>query len=95
LVQRLLADGDVAGRADSIFAIIGFRPTRELRRSERSRRRRSATGSSPSCGLESSAPEGRVPTAMPRLDADHPENGVPMHADSHPSHHGWIARHSR
>ena len=30
LVQRLLAaDGDVAGGADSIFAIFGFRPTRE------------------------------------------------------------------
>ena len=31
LVQRLLtADGDVAGSADSIFAIFGFRPTRDL-----------------------------------------------------------------
>ena len=34
LVQRLLtadgADGDVAGNADSVFAIFGFRPTRDL-----------------------------------------------------------------
>ena len=33
-MQRLLtadgADGDVAGSADSIFAIFGFRPTRDL-----------------------------------------------------------------